>query len=71
MKAGLIEEAPTVAFLEEVSRTVLQKSMENVYACGGKHFYNLYLSGLDGIRGKREMDDFSHLLRDMRKMDLI
>ncbi|XP_038878324.1 DNA replication ATP-dependent helicase/nuclease JHS1 [Benincasa hispida] len=33
-QAGLIEEAPTVAFLKEVSRTVLQKSMENVYACG-------------------------------------
>ncbi|KAL0547963.1 hypothetical protein IC582_012402 [Cucumis melo] len=33
-QAGLIEGAPTVAFLEEVSRTVLQKSMENVYACG-------------------------------------
>ncbi|KAG7018906.1 DNA replication ATP-dependent helicase/nuclease DNA2, partial [Cucurbita argyrosperma subsp. argyrosperma] len=33
-QAGLVEETPTVAFLEEVSRIVLQKSMESVYACG-------------------------------------
>lgn len=47
-----MEEAPTVAFLEEVSRTVLQKSMENVYACGGDHLFNMNSFGHDGLEAK-------------------
>ncbi|KAI3444863.1 hypothetical protein Pfo_001528 [Paulownia fortunei] len=33
-QAGLISEFPTKEFLEEYARTVLQKSLESLYACG-------------------------------------
>ncbi|KAL3833010.1 hypothetical protein ACJIZ3_007746 [Penstemon smallii] len=33
-QAGLISEFPTKKFLEEFARTVLQKSLESLYACG-------------------------------------
>nr|XP_028961324.1 DNA replication ATP-dependent helicase/nuclease DNA2 [Malus domestica] len=33
-EAGLMKEIPTVTFLEERTRTVLQKNLENLYACG-------------------------------------
>ncbi|KAK4414336.1 DNA replication ATP-dependent helicase/nuclease JHS1 [Sesamum alatum] len=33
-QAGLISEFPTKEFLEEYARTVLQKSLESIYACG-------------------------------------
>ncbi|XP_073140812.1 DNA replication ATP-dependent helicase/nuclease JHS1 isoform X2 [Henckelia pumila] len=33
-QAGLIRELPTKEFLEEYARTVIQKSIENIYACG-------------------------------------
>ncbi|XP_073037531.1 DNA replication ATP-dependent helicase/nuclease JHS1 isoform X4 [Primulina eburnea] len=33
-QAGLVRELPTKEFLEEYARTVLQKSIENLYACG-------------------------------------
>ncbi|KAK4488581.1 hypothetical protein RD792_004347 [Penstemon davidsonii] len=33
-QAGLISEFPTKKFLEEYARTVLQKSLESLYACG-------------------------------------
>ncbi|KZV43646.1 hypothetical protein F511_00197 [Dorcoceras hygrometricum] len=33
-QAGLIRELPTKEFLEEYARTLLQKSIENLYACG-------------------------------------
>lgn len=60
LKAGLIEQAPTAAFLEEVSKMVLQKSMENVYACGGKHLFFIklfiFVWAYDGVRGKGAMD---------------
>ncbi|TYH76445.1 hypothetical protein ES332_D04G086400v1 [Gossypium tomentosum] len=33
-QAGLMKESPTVHFLEEYARIVLQKNMESLYACG-------------------------------------
>ncbi|KAL2536685.1 DNA replication helicase [Forsythia ovata] len=33
-QAGLIKESPTKEFLEEYARVVLQKNLENLYACG-------------------------------------
>ncbi|KAA3464206.1 DNA2-like helicase [Gossypium australe] len=33
-QAGLVKESPTVHFLEEYARIVLQKNMESLYACG-------------------------------------
>ncbi|TQD94864.1 hypothetical protein C1H46_019564 [Malus baccata] len=33
--AGLMKEIPAVTFLEERTRVVLQKHLENLYACGG------------------------------------
>ncbi|TQE09067.1 hypothetical protein C1H46_005450 [Malus baccata] len=33
-EAGLMKEIPTVTFLEECTRTELQKNLENLYACG-------------------------------------
>ncbi|KAM1400902.1 hypothetical protein ACFX2F_028120 [Malus domestica] len=33
--AGLMKEIPTLTFLEERTRVVLQKHLENLYACGG------------------------------------
>ncbi|CAI9781645.1 unnamed protein product [Fraxinus pennsylvanica] len=33
-QAGLIKESPTKEFLEEYARIVLQKNLENLYACG-------------------------------------
>ncbi|KAK6234466.1 hypothetical protein QUC31_006872 [Theobroma cacao] len=33
-QAGLVKEAPTIHFLEEYARLVLQKNMEGLYACG-------------------------------------
>ncbi|XWS56828.1 hypothetical protein CRYUN_Cryun09bG0119000 [Craigia yunnanensis] len=34
-QAGLMKESPTVHFLEEYARIVLQKNTESLYACGG------------------------------------
>ncbi|KAL4378954.1 hypothetical protein GQ457_02G021680 [Hibiscus cannabinus] len=33
-QAGLVKESPTVHYLEEYARIVLQKNMESLYACG-------------------------------------
>ncbi|KAK8715914.1 hypothetical protein V6N13_043239, partial [Hibiscus sabdariffa] len=33
-RAGLVKESPTVHYLEEYARIVLQKNMESLYACG-------------------------------------
>ncbi|KAH1038868.1 hypothetical protein J1N35_040611 [Gossypium stocksii] len=33
-QAGIVKESPTVHFLEEYARIVLQKNMESLYACG-------------------------------------
>ncbi|KAE8695691.1 DNA replication ATP-dependent helicase/nuclease DNA2-like isoform X2 [Hibiscus syriacus] len=33
-QAGLVKESPTVCYLEEYARIVLQKNMESLYACG-------------------------------------
>ena len=38
-QAGLIKEIPTIMFLEEYARVVLQKSIESLYACGGANSY--------------------------------
>ncbi|GAV87672.1 Cas_Cas4 domain-containing protein/Dna2 domain-containing protein/AAA_11 domain-containing protein/AAA_12 domain-containing protein [Cephalotus follicularis] len=33
-QAGLVKETPTISFLEEFTRMVLQKNIESLYACG-------------------------------------
>lgn len=38
-QAGLMKEIPTIKFLEEYARVVLQKSIESLYACGGANSY--------------------------------
>lgn len=38
LEAALMEETPTITFLEERARMVLQKNIENLYACGGWKF---------------------------------
>lgn len=35
VQAGLIKESPTKEFLEGYARIVIQKNLENLYACGG------------------------------------
>lgn len=41
LQAGLVKEVPTINFLEEYARIVLQKNIESLYACGG-YFYEFY-----------------------------
>lgn len=38
-----MEETPTINFLEEHTRFVLQKNIENLYACGGWNFLDFTL----------------------------
>lgn len=38
LEAALMEETPTITFLEEHARMVLHKNIENLYACGGWKF---------------------------------
>lgn len=39
-----MKEVPTVQFLEEYARVVLQKNIESLYACGGGNIYNCQLT---------------------------
>lgn len=34
-QAGLMQDNPAINFLEDYAKTVLQKNIETVYACGG------------------------------------
>lgn len=36
-KVGLMKDNPTINLLEEHARTVLQKNIESLYACGGRY----------------------------------
>ncbi|XVF41374.1 hypothetical protein PTKIN_Ptkin01aG0275400 [Pterospermum kingtungense] len=47
-QAGLVKESPTVHFLEEYARIVLQKNMESLYACG-EHENEMYKTLTEAI----------------------
>ncbi|KAF7844965.1 DNA replication ATP-dependent helicase/nuclease DNA2 isoform X1 [Senna tora] len=38
-QAGLMKDCPTINFLEEYARVVLQRNIESLYACGGELIY--------------------------------
>ena len=38
-QAGLMQDNPTINFLEEYARIVLQKNIESLHACGGGYLY--------------------------------
>lgn len=55
-----MKEVPTIQFLEEYARVVLQKNIESLYACGGGNIYNCQLT----IISKFSLAMFSPILAD-------
>lgn len=47
-----MKESPTVHFLEEYARIVLQKNMESLYACGGEYLDKYSFTIFQFLTGK-------------------